>query len=198
MSMADRQRYPTDQLPADSVVAVLLEQHARIRGLFTEVDNSRGEARQTAFDRLRRLLAVHEAGEEAVLRPVSRSLLGKELTSARNQEEREAAQTLTALETLDVDSRDFTALLGRLEMDIATHAALEESEEFPAVLSHCSADEQEKLGRRLLAAERNAPTHAHPNAIGSTGAGMTVGPFVALLDKVRDHFSRTASGKRES
>lgn len=141
MSVADQQPQAAEQLPADSVVAVLLQQHARIRELFTAVNTSSGAARQTNFDRLRELLAVHEAGEEAVLRPVSKSLLGKEIAAARNQEEHQAAQTLAALESLDVDSPDFTALFGRLEMDVATHAALEESEEFPAIVDHCSAQE---------------------------------------------------------
>jgi Hemerythrin HHE cation binding domain len=198
MSMADQQRQAAGQLPTDSLVPVLLEQHARIRELFSAVNAGRGDARQSAFDRLRELLAVHEAGEEAVLRPISRSLLGKEIPAARNQEEHQAAQTLAALETLAVDSRDFTALFGRLEMDVAAHAALEEAEEFPVIISHCSAEEQRKLGHRLLSAEQSAPTHPHPNAIGSTAAGAAVGPFAALLDKVRDHFSRTASGKRRS
>ncbi|HEV2635808.1 MAG TPA: hemerythrin domain-containing protein [Actinocrinis sp.] len=198
MSVADQHpQLAEQQLPADSVIAVLLQQHARIRRLFTDVNTSSGAARQAAFDQLRELLAVHEAGEEAVLRPVSRSLLGKEQAAARNQEEHQAAQTLAALETLDVHSRDFTALFGRLEMDVATHAALEESEEFPAIVDNCSAQEQEKLGRRLLNAEKSAPTHAHPNVLGSTGSEHAVGPFAALLDKVRDYFARTASGKRE-
>ena len=49
MDMAQREREVAAQLPAGSVLAVLYEQHARIRDLFDLVTNSHGAARQAAW-----------------------------------------------------------------------------------------------------------------------------------------------------
>ena len=66
----------------------------------------------------------------------------------------------------------------------------EESEEFPRVLAALDADERHKLGERLLAVEKLAPTHPHPAAAGSTTAQVLTGPFAAMVDRVRDAMSR--------
>lgn len=51
---------------------LLLDQHARIRRLLTEVESAQGDARRASFDELRELLARHETAEEMVLRPLTR------------------------------------------------------------------------------------------------------------------------------
>ncbi|MET7443578.1 hemerythrin domain-containing protein, partial [Streptomyces sp. NPDC005568] len=58
--------------PGDDVVALLMRQHGDIRNLFDEVEASSGDARQDAFRRLVRLLAVHETAEEEVVHPFVR------------------------------------------------------------------------------------------------------------------------------
>ena len=61
--------------------------------------------------------------------------------------------------------------------------------EFPHILAEVSAEDQRKMGERLLRAEKIAPTHPHPTAAGSTLAQVTAGPFAAMLDKAKDVFS---------
>ena len=60
----------------DDVVMLLMAQHSRIRDLFAEVKHSRGQDKRDAFDRLVRLLAVHETAEEEIVHPLSRSAPG--------------------------------------------------------------------------------------------------------------------------
>ena len=176
-------------LPAGSVVSVLLEQHAKIRELFAQTTAASGEARQRAFDGLRGLLAVHEAGEEIVVRPVSEGISGGSVADARNEEESEAARALAELEKLQVGSREFAEKLAALERDVSDHADAEEDEEFPFLLSSVDPDKQLKMGARLLKVQGVAPTHPHPAAVGSAAAQKVVGPFAALLDKARDTFN---------
>jgi hemerythrin HHE cation binding domain-containing protein len=190
VNLAQKEREAAAALPAGSVLAVLYDQHARIRELFQLVKTADGPAKQTAFDRLRELLAVHEAGEEMVVRPVSKKITSEGVADARNREESEAAHALADLEKLDVHSAEFARGLEHLEQAVSDHAQHEENEEFPRILAECSAEEQQKLGERLLKAEKTAPTHPHPGAAGSTMAQMTVGPFAALLDKAKDAFSK--------
>lgn len=190
MADAAKHRAKAHDLPEGDAVRVLLEQHARIVDLFGEVRTTGGEARQAAFDRLRALLAVHEISEEMVLRPVSQAVAGHDVIEARNEEERQANAALQRLEKLDVDSAEFTREIAAFEKSVLAHAEAEESEEFPAVLAECDADERQALGRNLELAEKIAPTHAHPSTAGSTGAQYMAGPFASIVDRARDAFSK--------
>ena len=186
MNLAQKEREAAAALPQGSVLAVLYDQHARIRELFELVKSADGAARQTAFDHLRELLAVHEAGEEMVVRPVTKKIVSAQVADARNQEESEAAHVLADLEKMDIASLEFARTLAQFEKAVSDHALHEENEEFPAILAQISSQDQLKMGERLLQAEKAAPTHPHPGAAGSTTAQYTVGPFAALLDKAKD------------
>ncbi|KJE21877.1 hemerythrin HHE cation binding domain-containing protein [Frankia torreyi] len=186
IKLAERERAQAATLPEDDIVGVLLAQHARIRDLFAAVGMQRGEPRRRAFGELRALLAVHETGEEMVLRPVSRRSAGPDVVRARNHEEKQAAKVLAALEKLDVTGPDFDRQLAALEQAVSDHAEREELEEFPAVRAATSQDERRKLGRQLRAVESLAPTHPHPSTVGSPLAQWAVGPFASLVDRARD------------
>jgi len=186
MKQAEKERLEAAKLPEGNIIALLLEQHARIRDLFERVSSSTGRQKQNAFDQLRELLAVHETGEEMILRPVSKQTAGQKVTEARNHEEDEATHVLAELEKLDVSSPEFAAKFAAFEQAVSDHADHEEREEFPTVLAERTEEELRRMGDRLQAAERMAPTHPHPAAAGSTAAQMTLGPFAAMLDRARD------------
>jgi hypothetical protein len=194
MAQAHQERLRAAELPAGSIVSVLLEQHAKIRELFAQTTAARGEARQRSFDELRELLAVHEAGEEIIVRPLSTQASGGAVAEARNKEEKQAASALAELEKLEVESPQFAEKLVALERDVSDHAEAEENEEFPFILSAVNAEKQQQMGSRILKAQRAAPTHPHPSSAGSPHAQKVVGPFAALLDKARDAFSRATQG----
>lgn len=191
MSQPETERAQVAALPADGVIGVLLGQHARIRDMVAAVRAASGRERRELFDELRELLAVHEGGEEMVLRPVTRRSAGAgvAVADARNREEGEAAYVLAELENLDVHSERFAALFTEFEKAVSAHADLEETEEFPAVQAALTEEELRDLGARLLKAEHNAPTHPRPAAAGSPTAQRVVGPFAALLDQARDLFT---------
>lgn len=189
MNIADEEMRMAEQRPPRSVIAVLQEQHSQIRQLFAQVKATHGASRQMSFDRLRELLAIHEVGEELVLRPVSSELVTGTVTQARNEEEREAAKALAELESLDVNSAEFNKKFAEFEQAVDEHARREEQEEFPVVNAECDEQEQRRLATKLLEAEQKAPTHPHPGPAGSTTAVRVVGPFAALLDKARDSYS---------
>ena len=182
------------QLPEGDVIRVLLEQHARIRELFTDVRAAMGGHKRQAFDELRALLAVHETAEEMVLRPISKSAAGEAIVGARNKEEEEATKVLKDLERMDVSSSLFGRKIAALETMVRRHAENEEREEFPHVLAQCDPGMRQSMGTALKGAESIAPTHAHPSTVGeSAAAHMVVGPFIALVDRARDALSRPGS-----
>lgn len=176
-------------LPQDDIIGILLSQHARIRELFAEIHRTAGEEKRARFAELRALLAVHETAEEMILRPVAKKEIGEKEAVARNREEQEANKALAELEKMDLADKQFEAKLTELEKSVREHADHEEREEFPAIRSNCSAEQRQKMGKRLLMAEKTAPTHPHPAAAGSTAAQWTVGPFASLMDRARDALS---------
>lgn len=186
MSDAAGDRAKAATLPEGDVVRMLLEQHADIRDLFTRVRTTNGEPRQHAFDDLRTLLAVHETAEEMVLRPVTQQIAGEGMAADRNHEEAEANQLLGMLERMDVNSPDFEEALATFEKAVDDHAEAEEHGEFPAVLASCSAEERQLLGTKVRAAEAVAPTHPHPGVAPGSTKQQVVGPFAAIVDRVKD------------
>lgn len=174
-------------LAEDDVVRVLMEQHVRIRTLFTELFGADGrDGRHRTFLELRAVLVVHETVEQVVVRPVSEPLTPPGLAERRTLEEKEATILLAELEDTDVGCEEFDVRLAELESVVLGHARAEEIEEFPPIIEHCSTDERVAMGRRVRAAERLAPTRPHPTLAGSTDRQRTVGPLAGLIDRVRD------------
>ena len=179
----------------DDVVAFLIAQHQQIKDLLEEVAGSTGEARRDAFTALRRLLAVHETAEEEVVHPRARQVLddGEDVVGARLQEENEAKQTLTELESLDVDSAEFETRFRELQSDVLLHAANEEEQEFGRLAAQLDGDQLERMRRAVEVAEKTAPTRPHPG-VETAATNMLTGPFAAMLDRARDLLSGKTDG----
>jgi hypothetical protein len=186
MSGAEGSAREAVEQPQGDLINILIEQHVRIRELFSHVKGTEGEHKRQAFDELRALLAAHETGEEMVLRPVSGKDAGSAVAEARNQEEEGATRLLAELESMDADSAEFDQAFATLEQAVLDHAEHEEREEFPPVREREDRDGLVSMGKLLRTAEKIAPTHPHPSAAGSPAAQWTVGPFASLVDRARD------------
>jgi hypothetical protein len=173
-----------------TALAILHEQHGEVRDLLERVPRTSDVERQDAFDALRELLASHETAEELVLRPTGRRTGLRVVAAARDGEERQIAGLLAELERLDVDSGEFDGIFATLAETLTMHTWLEETEEFPALQTRWSDQQQERLGDWIRRALALGPTHPHPLAAGSSVAQWTVGPFTALMDQARDRFEQ--------
>ena len=173
---------------AGDVVDLLLTQHNEARSLFGQIQGATEEAKQESFDRLVNLLAVHETAEEMVIYPAVRSTGpdGERLADARTAEESEAKDALSDLEKTDIDSPDFDTKLQAFEQLVDSHARNEEQEIFPLLRESQRPEELAQMADALQAAERVAPTHPHPHGPESAVGNVVVGPFVAVVDRVRD------------
>jgi hemerythrin superfamily protein len=169
------------------VATLIREQHVMIKQLFDSVQKAPPGERSTAFEPLVRLLAVHETAEEEIVYPAiaSQSDAGREVADARKQEEDAAKKALAEIEGMDASSAEFVTAIGRLRADIEAHAASEEAEVLP-LLAQMDPDRQRTMGKAFKAAESMAPTHAHRMAPESATGNLLVGPFVAIVDRVRD------------
>lgn len=146
------------------VVDLLLDQHTQIRDLFLEVESATGKARTEAFQRLVRLLAVHETAEEQVVHPLTRLRVegGDDIVADRLAEEHAAKETLAELERKGPDAPEFAPLLDQLRVDVLEHASKEETYEFRYLRREVAAAELRAMAVMVKAAEAVAPTHPHP------------------------------------
>lgn len=174
--------------PDEDVVDLLKRQHDHIRKLFALVGDAQVEAgRQTAFEELRRFLAVHETAEALVTHPRARIADdGNPVVDARLLEEDEAKQMLADLDGMSVHDPDFDRRLRELEVAVLAHAEAEEREEFPLLRADNDRPHLERMATAVRAVEAIAPTHPHPRVGSSMTMNLMTGPLASVLDRVRD------------
>jgi hemerythrin superfamily protein len=175
----------------DDVVKFLKDQHNLIKDMFEEVlSASEPKAREKAFTELRQLLAVHETAEEMVVHPrVRREVAdGEQIVDARLEEEHQAKEQLSKLESMDFSSKEFITELTKFRDAVIDHAEHEENEEFVKLQRQLDSDDRERMAKAVLAAEAIAPTRPHPG-VESAKANFAVGPFASMLDRARDAIS---------
>jgi hypothetical protein len=179
----------------DDVVKFLKEQHNLIKDMFEEVFSaSSDDARRKAFTELRQLLAVHETAEEMVVHPRVRNEVegGDIIVDARLVEEHDAKEYLSALEAMDIGSKEFLDELTLFRGSVIDHAEREELEEFTLLQRELDADDLERMAKAVLAAEAIAPTRPHPG-VESAKLNFVVGPFASMLDRARDAIKQAIS-----
>jgi hemerythrin superfamily protein len=170
------------------VVDMLLEQHGRIKSLFSQVTAAQGEEKRERFEDLVRLLAVHETAEEEVVHPTARQKIegGDQIVNSRLQEEDEAKRALAELYDMGVDHPDFNGKLTALAEAVTRHADREEAEEFPRLREKVPEEQLRRMAGAMRAAETRAPTRPHPAVGESASANLLAGPPLAVFDRVRD------------
>ncbi|MFD3452812.1 hemerythrin domain-containing protein [Streptomyces sp. NPDC058691] len=176
-----------DPVAGDDVVALLTRQHGDIHNLFDEVRTSQGDARREAFQKLVRLLAVHETAEEEVVHPAARIAFdgGDQVVQDRLEEERAAKETLSSLDEMDTDDPKFMPILLALRDDVLKHARAEERYEFAQLRRTTSPQRLAAMAKAVKAAEKMAPTHPHPGVESAT-KNIAAGPVAALMDRTRE------------
>jgi hemerythrin superfamily protein len=176
------------QTAQQDAVRFLSSQHDEIRHLFQTVAESSGESRREAFETLVRLLAVHETAEEMVVYPALRDAGGEgsRVADARIDEEDRAKKMLADLEKLDPASPEFDQLFREVRVAVEAHAENEEREVFPLLEESRDDGQLRRMAAALEAAERMAPTRPHKAAPESAVGNALVGPFVSVVDRVRD------------
>jgi hypothetical protein len=174
-------------MPEGDVVDLLIHQHSQIRDLFDEVENTLGQDRKNAFDRLVRLLAVHETAEEEIIHPLARRTLpgGEEIVDDRLEEEHKAKEKLARIESMDLETPQFLTELDELRIAVLTHARAEERYEFHRIRDELGDAQLRGLAAAVKIAEAIAPTHPHPGVESAT-KNLLAGPAAALADRVRD------------
>lgn len=176
----------------EEVVDFLKAQHALIDDMFDDVLHaSDPQAREKPFIELRQLLAVHESAEEMLVHPRVRREIntGDEIVVGLLQEEHDAKEQLSKLESLDIASQEFIDELTKLREAVLAHAEHEELDEFPKLERNVDEADLKRMGTAVKAAQAIAPTRPHPG-VESAKLNLMVGPFASMLDRARDLISQ--------
>jgi hemerythrin superfamily protein len=192
--MAKTQTTP-ELMDEKDVIDLLLRQHQMIREMFAEVEKAKGKDLKDAFERLVRMLAVHETAEEEIVHPYARRTLknGEKIVDARLAEENEAKDMLSEMDKAGVEDPRFMANLRTLKTAVLKHAEAEERDEFPFIRAETSESKRRAMAAGVKAAEALAPTHPHPGVETAT-KNLLLGTPVAMMDRTRDAI-RKAMGK---
>lgn len=175
-----------ETMPEKDAVDLLIHQHQEIRRLFEDVKKQQGRAREEAFEKLSRFLAVHETAEEEVVHPLARRVIenGDRVIDARLEEENEAKRVLQALEKMGPSAAGFEPLFEEFRKTVIEHAEREEREEFSQLRAQ-GGPQLRGLAAAIKAAEATAPTHPHPG-METPAKNILIGTFAAAADRTRD------------
>jgi hemerythrin-like domain-containing protein len=182
--MADEQR---------DVIEVLEQDHREVEEMFGELESLRGASTEEARSRRKELadrvtieLVRHSVAEEVLVYPEVEKKVSKEEAEHAREEHAEAEETLAKLEKLEPDDPAFDDELATLMSEIRHHIDDEEGEMFAHMRQVIDADELRRLGGRVEAFKKVAPTRPHPNVPNEPVPRMAAGPAASLFDRMRD------------
>jgi hemerythrin superfamily protein len=182
--MADDQR---------DVIDVLEHDHREVEEMFTELESLRGAATEEAKDRRKAVteqvtieLVRHSVAEEVLVYPQVEQKVSAEEAEHAREEHAEAEETLQRLEKLDADDPAFDDELATLMAEIRHHIADEEGQMFAHMRQVIDEDELRKLGARVEAFKKVAPTRPHPHVPNEALPRTAAGPAASLFDRMRD------------
>src|SRR5919206_319784 len=109
----------------------------------------------------------------------------REVEHAR-EEHAQAEETLHRLEKLDADDPGFDDELATLMKEIRHHIEDEEDGMFADMRRVLDQEELRRLGSRVEAFKKVAPTRPHPNVPNEALPRTAAGPAASLFDRMRD------------
>jgi len=180
------------------VFEVLGGDHAVIKrmldALESSPDNATGAtaavaaARKAVAEQLIIDSSAHEAAEEQFLWPAVRESLpdGSGLADRAIEQESVAKQMLNELGKLAGPQHEFDAVVDTLIPAFRAHIEFEETRVWPGLRKVLSPDELQELGKKITKTKARGPTRPHPRTPPTPAALGTIGPAVALIDKLRD------------
>jgi hemerythrin superfamily protein len=140
-------------------------------------------------------LVRHSVAEEVLVYPHVEDKVSAEETDHARKEHAQAEETLQRLEKLDADDPAFDDELATLMEEIRHHIEDEEGQMFAQMRQVIDADELRKLGARVEAFKKVAPTRPHPNVPNKPLPRIAAGPAASLFDRMRDAATGRGTGE---
>jgi hypothetical protein len=175
------------------VIEILEHDHREVEEMFAELEQLRGASTDADKERRKELteqvtieLVRHSVAEEILVYPQVEGKVGEDEVEHAREEHAEAEETLARLEKLDADAPTFDDELEELMGEIRHHIEDEEGEMFAAMREKIDRDDLVKMGERVEAFKKVAPTRPHPNVPNEALPRAAAGPATSLVDRIRD------------
>ena len=140
-----------------TVIDEIQKDHREIEALLDRVSAGSGDDRRAAFEDLAQHLAMHDAAEQAVVRP-EMERVDPEEAEHREAEESTADEMIERLRAMDADTPEFEALFAKFRSAVLDHATHEETEEHPELEANVSPERLVEMAEEFTQAERQAST----------------------------------------
>lgn len=189
--------YPTQPGDIDHLIA---DDHTVVDRLFQHLEAGRGD-RRVLTDQIIFELSMHTVAEEVVMYPLWRKLGMDEFDDDAREEHGDMKELLATLGKTDPGEDEFEKALSELIAVTRHHVEDEEQEEMPAFRAKVGADKMADLGKKFLAAKRQAPSASHPHAPDEGRIERVVGALAKPVDAAKaavtgknKHLATDASG----
>ena len=182
---------------AQDVIDILTTDHQEMLELIGQIEHTPdAERRRDLADTVIAEVMRHAVAEEMYVYPAVEEHVpnGAEKVEQDKQEHDEIVQVMKRMEDLEASDPAFLDRTRELESHIRQHATSEESDQFPQLRAHVSAEELVELGNKVETAKKVAPTRPHPHAPHSELFHKTVGPGVGMIDRLRDKLTGRETG----
>jgi hypothetical protein len=189
------------------VFSVLHEDHEEVKAMLARLEAGPKHAggavpgqlaqRKQLADELIIENSKHESAEQQYFWPAVRALGpdGERIANEAIEQEVQGEELLNKLDKLNPEEyQQYEGLLTEFASAARAHIAFEEAHAWPLLRASISVDESEKLGARITAAKKTAPTRPHPHTPPTEQAQRTAGPIAGATDRLRDTVS--GRGKR--
>ena len=173
-------------------ITFLRQDHQSVLGLLETLDGApSGEGAQssgleTMVNNLIIAESQHEAIEEQFFWPAVREAIGDSLADKAIEQEQEGKKLLQRLEDGKPGEADYHEALQEFVKAGREHIAYEQEVVWPQVETVLSREDLEKIGEKLEAAKKIAPTRPHPATPPNPAVLKTMGMGAAVMDHVRD------------
>ncbi|MDM4141752.1 MULTISPECIES: hemerythrin domain-containing protein [Mycobacterium] len=173
-------------------ITFLRQDHKSVLGLLETLDGApSGEGAQasgleTMVNNLVIAESQHEAIEEQFFWPAVRDAIGDGLVDKALEQEQAGKKLLQRLEDGKPGDPDYHEALQEFVKAGREHIAYEQDEVWPQVESVLSREDLEKIGEKLEAAKKIAPTRPHPDTPPNPAVLKTMGMGAAIVDHLRD------------
>ena len=180
------------------VFEVLSGDHAVVKRMLSALqnspDNSSGAppavvaARKAVAKQLIVDFSAHEAAEERHFWPTVRERMsgGDGLADQGIEQENVAKQVLHELGKRSGPEDKFDTLIDTFIPACRAHIEFEETRVWPGLRKVLSPDESQELGKKITKAKEHGPTRPHPRTPPTPAVLATIGPAVAVVDRLRD------------
>jgi hemerythrin-like domain-containing protein len=170
----------------------LREDHKSVLGMLEVLDGapSGSGAQSSGLETMVTNLIIaesqHEAIEQQFFWPAVRDAIGDGLADVAVEQEQEGKKLLQMLEDGKPGEPEYQQALADFVKAAREHILYEQDVVWPAFEAAVSLEEREKIGEKLEAAKKVAPTRPHPDTPANEAVQKTMGMGAAMVDHVRD------------